>query len=183
MRALGPNGDGMFLDDEIAFVKSQIEHHKRSVEHFRKKDIEIKARRHSGILRRFEDILVKMEAANAPASVSLTVTPEDAKIGSRLGDVMDLPEELRAQLVSVQYDEAEMQIVSLVRDSFGGVATIDEIFVGLYRTHGISSPREALANKIYRMTRKELLFSVSGRKGVYTTEKPPVPVTEQKEVT
>lgn len=173
----------MFLDEEIAFVKSQIEHHKRSVEHFRTKNNDTKFRRHSGILRRFEDILLKMESANDPASVSLALTPENTKIGSRLGDVMDLPEEMRAQLVSVQFDEAEMQIVNLVKDSFGGVATIDEIFVGLYRAHDISSPREALANKIYRMTRKELLFSVSGRKGVYTTERPAVFKTGEKEAT
>lgn len=162
----------MFVDEEIDFVKSQIQHHKRSVEHFRTKRDDTKMRRHIGILRRFEEILPKMEAANQPGSVSLGMSLDNSKIGNRLGDVMDLPEEMRAQLVSVQFDEAEMQIINLVRDKFDGVATIDEIFVGLYREHQVSSPRDALANKIYRMTRKELLFSVSGRKGVYTTQQP-----------
>jgi len=160
----------MFLDEEVDFVKSQIDHHSRSVEHFRSKRDDTKMRRHLGILRRFEDMLPKIETAISDPSGAAPTVELSAKIGSRLGNVMDLPEEMRAQLVSIQFDETEMQIVSLIRDKLDGVATIDEIFVGLFREHGVDSTRESLANKIYRMTRKELLFSVSGRKGVYSIQ-------------
>ncbi len=74
-----------------------------------------------------------------------------------------------------------MQIVNLVNAKFDGVATIDEIFVGLFREHDVKSPRDALANKIYRMTRKELLFSVAGRKGVYTTQRREIEPETEKE--
>jgi len=159
----------MFLEEEIAFVKSQIDHHTRSVSFFKEKGDYSKEKRHTGILRRFNDILPKMEIANKAALAAPPTPPDEKKIGNRLGDLMDLPEEIRLQLVSVQFDETESQIVKVVNDDFSGVATIDEIFVGLYRATNEITQRDALANKIYRMTRKELLFSVEGRKGVYST--------------
>lgn len=159
----------MFLEEEITFVKSQIAHHSRSIEFFRSKGDGEKERRHTGILRRFNELLPKMELANQLALSAPPLPPDDKKIGHRLGNVMDLPEEIRLQLVSVQFDEVESQILKVINDDFSGVATIDEIFVGMYRATNEITQRDALANKIYRMTRKELLFSVEGRKGVYST--------------
>jgi len=159
----------MFIEEEITFVKSQIAHHSRSIEFFRSKGDGEKERRHTGILRRFNDLLPKMEQAIQLALTAPPPPPDDKKIGNRLGNVTDLPEAIRLQLVSVQFDEDESQILKVVNEDFQGVATIDEIFVGLYRATNEVTQRDALANKIYRMTRKELLFSVKGRKGVYST--------------
>jgi len=159
----------MFIDEEIEFIKSQIAHHKRSVDHFLSKRDPSKANRHSGILRRFEDILPKMEECNLLDLKPARPAPEPSKVGNRLGNLSDLPEELRSQLVSVQRDELEQKIIDAVGGEYGGVATIDEIMVALYRNTGEIHKREALATKIYRMTRKELLVSVPNRKGVYAT--------------
>ncbi len=160
----------MFIDEEIEFIKSQIAHHRRSVEFFFSKKDAAKANRHTGILRRFEEILPKMEKI---AEHGVPVAPPPAaidtdKIGSRFGNISDLPPELRDQLVSIQHDEFEQKILDVIADEYGGIATIDEIMVGLYRTYEEIHKRDALATKIYRMTRKELLFSVKGRKGVYS---------------
>ena len=172
MRPLWGNEVKMFLDEEINFVKSQINHHTRSIEFHRSRGDGDKERRHTGILRRFNDILPKMVQANSALSLGQAVIPVDEKkVGNRLGNIMDLPEEIRSQLVSVQFDEIENQILKVVKESFGGVATIDEIFVGMYRETREVMQRDALANKIYRMTRKEMLFSVEGRKGVYSMSK------------
>lgn len=160
----------MFIDEEIDFIKSQIDHHKRSVEFFHSKRDLTKANRHSGILRRFEDILPKMIECNLlnDGQPARSETPPDvSKVGSRLGNLSDLPEELRSQLVSVQRDELEQAITDVVMDVYSGIATIDEIMVGLYRRTGEIHKRDALATKIYRMTKKELLISVPQKKGVY----------------
>lgn len=163
------NGVPMFIDEEIEFIKSQIAHHQRSVDFFHTKKDHQKANRHSGILRRFEAMLPKMIEIQEHGlhKVNLPKVETD-KVGSRLGDLSDLPEELRKQLVSIQYDETEQAIIDIVTEQFGGIASIDEILVALYRKTKEMPQREALANKIYRMTRKELLTSVSGKKGVYT---------------
>lgn len=159
----------MFIDEEIEFIKSQISHHLRSVDFFHTKKDHQRANRHSGILRRFEAILPKMVEIQEHGLPKATLPKiESDKVGSRLGDISDLPEEMRKQLVSVQYDESEQVILDVITETYSGIASIDEIYVGLYRKTKESIQRDALANKIYRMTRKELLTSVSGKKGVYT---------------
>lgn len=162
----------MFVEEEVEFVKSQIAHHTRSIRYHEGRKDEPKARRHRGILKRFEELLTKIELINEeyPNHINGEITIQKIEpIGGRLGNVEDLPEEIRNQLVSVQYDELESQILAVIKDRYSGIATIDEILVGLWRTHEDVHQRDILANKIYRMTRKEFLHSVAGKKGVYST--------------
>lgn len=92
--------------------------------------------------------------------------PKD--LGRRLGDLSDLPEALRKQIVSTKLDDLEEKIVKTLRDRFAGVANLDELMVGLYRDHQyITEGRRKLANKLYRMQQAGLVESVPKRKGVY----------------
>ena len=92
-------------------------------------------------------------------------------LGHRLGDLSDLPEALRSQLVAVTLDALEYKIIQTMRTRFEGVANVDEIIVGLYRDHQvITEDRRALANKLYRMQKAGLLASVPKRKGVYKVQ-------------
>lgn len=91
-----------------------------------------------------------------------------ANLGRRLGDISDLPEALRKQLVQARLDELEEKIVGTLRTRFDGVANVDELIVGLYRDHQyITEDRRMLANKLYRMQKAGLVESVPKRKGVY----------------
>lgn len=158
----------MFVDAEVEFVKSQIDHHRKSIIYHEKRGDQPKVNRHRGILKRFEELLPKIEQM-----VGIVPEPQfevrEIKVGSRIGNIDELPEAIRAQLVSFQMDELEAQILDLLNDNLDRVATIDEILVGLWRAHGVAHQRDQLANKIYRMTRKEQLYSVPGKKGVYST--------------
>jgi len=91
------------------------------------------------------------------------------KVGTRLGDLKDLPEELLRQLPSARMDELEREIVDLVGEVFDGVASVDEIFVGLFRKTGVIHDRRKLSSKLYRMvnTKPPHLESVPKRRGVY----------------
>ena len=102
-------------------------------------------------------------------SVENPVTDDILKsVGRRLGDLSDLPEELRKQIAAVKLDDLEEMILKTLRERYGGVANVDEIIVGLYRDHQfITKDRRVLANKLYRMQRAELVESVPKRKGVY----------------
>lgn len=71
----------MFIDEEINFVKSQISHHTRSIEFHRSRGDGDKERRHAGILRRFNDILPKMEKIkDAPVLAAPLKAVEDKKL-------------------------------------------------------------------------------------------------------
>lgn len=90
-------------------------------------------------------------------------------LGSRFGDINDLPEELRAQIAAVKIDAMEQNILDLLKLSFEGAATVDEIRVGLFRVTGEVIDRKKVAGKLYRMVgaKPPLLLSVEKKKGVY----------------
>ena len=90
------------------------------------------------------------------------------KIGKRLGNVSDLPEELRNQLQVTKVDKAERQILDVL-SSLEGIANIDEILVGLYRKFSIIKERDYLSNKLHRMAKAGHLINVKGKKGIYKT--------------
>ncbi|MEL6886403.1 MAG: hypothetical protein AAFP87_17975 [Pseudomonadota bacterium] len=83
-----------------------------------------------------------------------------------LGNVHDLPPELLEELTVAKADELEDQLVTVI-NAYGGEATLDQILVGLYRKFKIVQKRRFVQNKLYRM---DMVWSVEGKKGVYTTE-------------
>jgi len=91
-------------------------------------------------------------------------------LGRRVGDLDELPTELRAQLQVGKLGELEQQIIALIREDFDGVANVDEILVGLYRRTREIHERQPLANRLYRMGQAGHLISVPRRKGVYRTK-------------
>ena len=91
-------------------------------------------------------------------------------VGKRLGDITDLPEALKKELQATKSNELESRIIKVVDEVYDGAANIDEILIGLYRKFNLMLKRQFLTNKIYRMTKSELLFPVKGRKGVYVTK-------------
>ncbi|MEP3439666.1 MAG: hypothetical protein ABJN75_23190 [Hoeflea sp.] len=161
--------DPIFIADDIDFLKSQVDHHIRSVEFYKDQRDQDRVERHSGILRRFKALIEKVSKANAlvetmPSPLPSTVSSE---VGSRFGDLDELPDELRTQLVSAQFDALEQLIRGILQEDLNGVGTIDEILVAVYRRTSKIENRDQLANKMYRMTKKNLVVSVPRRKGIY----------------
>lgn len=93
------------------------------------------------------------------------ILPQD--VGRRLGNLGDLPQELLDQIPSVRTDQLEKQILDVMRADFEGVAAVDEVLVGLYRSDGTIHDRTKIATKLYRMTSARLLESVKQKRGVY----------------
>lgn len=88
------------------------------------------------------------------------------KIGKRLGNISDLPEELRKQLQITKTDELEDVILEVMKE-LEGIANTDEILVGIYRKTKKIIERTFLSNKMYRMGKTGHIISVAGKKGVY----------------
>ncbi len=90
-------------------------------------------------------------------------------------EIDGLPEELLSELSVTDSDKLDYSIVSLV-DQSGGVATLDRILVALYKTNGEIIKRSTLNARLYRMAQKDMIYSVPGKKGVYSTK----PLTEEE---
>jgi hypothetical protein len=89
-------------------------------------------------------------------------------LGRRVGDLSDLPAELRAELQVAKIGELEQQIIAVLM-GLDGVANVDEILVGLWRSEGKLLKRQYVANKLYRMGQARQIASVPKKKGVYRT--------------
>ncbi len=90
-------------------------------------------------------------------------------LGGRFGNLDDLPEELRSEIIAARIDAMEQKIIDLLTTQFAGAATVDEIRVGLFRMTGEVLERRKLAGKLYRMVQSKppLLESVQKKKGAY----------------
>lgn len=95
------------------------------------------------------------------------ILPTD--IGSRFGDLGDLPEALLRQIPATRIDETEQEIIDIIKGVFGGIASVDEVLVGLYRQTGTVHERKKLASKLYRMVNAKppLLEAVPKKRGIY----------------
>ena len=85
-----------------------------------------------------------------------------------LGSISDLPQELLEELSVAKSDDLEDQIVTVI-NACDGEASLDQILVGLFRKFKVVQKRRFIQNKLYRM---EMVWSLPGKKGVYTTSEP-----------
>jgi hypothetical protein len=106
---------------------------------------------------------------SAPAIIRPAATPPPTQQNTQ-DDLSDLPPELLKELSDSAKGETDVLIKII--DGRGGTATLDEILIDLYRKHKEIGKRPLIANKLYRLSRRELCWSVPGRKGAYTTTKP-----------
>jgi len=92
-------------------------------------------------------------------------------IPASYGDLSDLPPELMKELSGVKVDDLEQQIYTIIK-SGGTEVDLDAVLIELFRRFQVVQTRKFLQNKLWRMAQKELIFSVPGRKGIYSAIQP-----------
>lgn len=83
------------------------------------------------------------------------------------GDISDLPEDLLKELTLAKVDRLEQQIYDIFVAADADI-DIDAILIELYRRNGVVQKRKFLQNKLWRMINKGTVYSVSGKKGIYS---------------
>jgi hypothetical protein len=94
-----------------------------------------------------------------------------APLPTRLGDLSDIPPELRAELSGIEIDDLEGQLIQVIQ-SYGGTADLNQILVGLFRKFKVVQTRRFAQQKLWRMTTDHVIWSVPKRKGVYSIKNP-----------
>ena len=157
------------IDDQIEFVKGQSAFHERQVDRF--SDDAKRSSLHAITAEKFRTLAADLEKMKRRFSSAHLDSSEvaAAKLSLSWKEIEDLPDELMAELSISESDKADFTIVGLI-DENGGLASIDQILIALYRKTGEISKRLALNSRLYRMVQKRLIFSVSGKKGVYSTQ-------------
>lgn len=164
------------LEKHLHFVNEQVAFQAKMVEKFSNNAFRQKL--HNNTKEKFEALskdLVEADkmldqapsAAAAPTQpiMRLSVTPDDLE---------GLPEELLREL-SGAADKTEFAILNLI-DEAGGIISLNKLLIGLYKKTKEVHKRQALTSRLYRMAQNRFVFSVPGKKGVYSKR----PMTEEE---
>jgi hypothetical protein len=90
------------------------------------------------------------------------------KVVLSLKDLDGLPEELLKELNIAESDRQELLIEDIITAA-GGVLSLDKIIIELYRRTREITKRNTLISRLYRMSNKGIIYSLPGKKGLYST--------------
>src|SRR5579884_3707990 len=175
------------LDKYVAFVKDSAAFQARRTEEFQTSS-PTRAKRHRQTAETFEQMLVDFQliegelsslreklAASAKAQElalqQSAPAPKQLKLSLTEEDIQGLPAELINELSLSAGDRAEFAILGILEES-NGISSLDRLLIGLYRKTGEIHKRKELISRLYRMVQKNLIYSVPGKKGVYSLEPP-----------
>ncbi|MBN9460356.1 MAG: hypothetical protein J0H00_03940 [Burkholderiales bacterium] len=160
--------------DHLEFVNRQLEFHRAKAAEYQEKA----PRRAEGHLRTiahfeslaetlmgFESELTKLreELDRRPPPLPL----KGAQLSLSLEDLRDLPAELLQELSISDGDKLDFTLQSIIEEG-GGVLSLDQVLIALYRKTGEVHKRQQINNRLYRLANKDVLYSVPGKKGVYS---------------
>jgi hypothetical protein len=165
------------LASHIEFVKGQIEFQQRQAVRFAPEPR--RSRLHLDAVERFKSLLADLELLmnriyENPEFMKVSGTTIAPRLGLSWEEIHGLPQELLEELSISESDKTEFNISSLITE-LGGIASLDRLLVALFRQSGEITKRAALNQRLYRMVQKELIYSVPGKKGVYSNH----PVSEE----
>lgn len=85
--------------------------------------------------------------------------------------ISSIPADLKDEISLTDTDKFEIEVINLINKAKDKRMSLNNLLVALKLTTGIAYSRSILNNRLYRMVKKDILFSVSGRKGLYTTNR------------
>lgn len=85
-------------------------------------------------------------------------------IGNRIGDISDLPEELKKELSK----RNKHWLLNIIRERFDGIISIDEALVVWYRKTKEIKKRIQMNTILYNFVKKGLLKQYKGKRGWFT---------------
>jgi len=91
------------------------------------------------------------------------------KIGGRIGDFSDIPEFLKKQLILNPKNDIKDKVIAVI-NSLDGIATIDEIIVGLYKQYNIKILKRRNLCQVLHLYKKSGSLT-SPKRGCYATTK------------
>lgn len=153
------------IEQHITFVKEQLAFHKGREEQFA--NIPARAKKHKETALRFDTLLRDLESWRQSNSNTADLSAQINRLSLRPEDVNDLPDELIKELSISNTDKTEFLLMEIVED-IGGIASLDQILVALYRRTGEILKRTGLTSRLYRMAQKRLIFNVPNKKGIYS---------------
>ncbi len=148
----------LFVNEQIAFHRSRADEYKNN----KRRHI-----KHLETTQQFESLLELL--------LNLEKTSKEKKSNFQYSlfpnDLEGLPKELLNELSISDADKEEFVILEIIEKN-GGTMSLDQILIQYYKSSGKIIKRAPMTNRLYRMGQKGIIFSLPGKKGIYSTEKP-----------
>lgn len=156
------------LIQQISFLRDSLE---RGETHFSHSEIETQL----SVLESVKDYAQK----SGFESTTQSVADDDALLADVLNNpenltpfaVRSIPEDLKNEISLTDTDKFEIDVLNLIDKAKNKRISLNNLLIALRITTGITYTRTILNNRLYRMVKKDMLFSVPGRKGLYTTNR------------
>ena len=170
------------LSQHTPFVKEQIAYYDRMAVKFRAQPDKQKV--YIDVATKLRALLEDMENG-ASQNISTSHTSKDySTLSEKLPanffsnplalaptDYAGLEKDLLSELNITEGDKLDSVIVDLI-NAAGGMLVLDKIIIGIFHLTGEKHQRISMTSRLYRMAKKNLVYSVPKKKGVYTTVKP-----------
>jgi hypothetical protein len=158
------------IDTFIGFVKEQIELQEKLSNKY--SDQPFRQNLHSKTRQKFVELKEYLEMEKDPSKALLGDVQRrrspSRQVVLSLKDLEGLPEELLKELNITESDRQELLIEDIIT-SGGGVLSLDKIIIELYRRTQEIIKRNTLISRLYRMSNKGIIYSLPGKKGLYST--------------
>lgn len=160
------------ISKHLPFVNEQVIFHEKMAEKYSRGKFasDFRAKQHLSTRDKFielaADLIIADKELDSPKKKDLSGIKQ---LTLSLEELEGLPEELVKELSVSDADKTEFIIVNLINEN-GGVLSMDKILIGMYKKTGEVIKRQAMTSRLYRMSQKGLVFSVTNKKGFYSTE-------------
>ena len=161
------------LAKHLTFVNEQTAFHDKMVEKFGQTSF--RGNLHKTTADKFRALAADLENADKLLDTPPSEAPKARKgplqlqLSLTIDDIEGLPPELIGELSLSDADKTEFAIVNAIEEA-GGIISLDKILIALYKKTGEIHKRTSLYSRLNRMVSKNLIYYVSGKKGVYATE-------------
>ena len=159
------------LEKHIPFVNKQIAFQGKMAQKF--KDDPFRKALHESTLEGFKTLVADLTEAGKMLNGTTLESHAKIKPVGRIrlnltpDEIQGLPDDVLEELSISGADKTEFAILGLMEDA-GGIMSLDQLIVGLYKKTGEKHKRQTLTSRLYRMAQKEQIFSVPNKKGVYS---------------
>ena len=157
------------------FIHQQIKFHESRAQEFA--STPIRANRHTSTSKEFKEVvagIVRLEKEidslkNNITDIEASKTKKSGQLSLSLtlDDIEGLPEEIMSELSISSANKTEFAVMNVLENA-GGIMSLDQVIVGLYKMTDKINKRVYTTNLLYRMATKGLIFNLPNKKGVYS---------------
>jgi hypothetical protein len=160
------------LSKHLELVNQQAEFHEKMAAKFPPESY--RGRLHRNTSEGFRALAADLQKADTlldPGSPSTAAKKATipGQLSLSLEDIEGLPAELIDELSISGGDKVEFAILNAIEEA-GGIISLDRLLIALFKKTGEVHKRASVISRLHRMSGKNLIFSVPGKKGLYSTE-------------